>query len=177
MSKVIAFIIALIFLLSRRLNIKTSFFNELFNTDYDFNRFDDLFISESLKYGIDPKMTKAIALNESLAGFNRDKEKIGNTQNLMHVTLSTARQFDPSATLSNLSKDAYSLNMGLKFLEYLTKKYDGNEKLVVMAYNGGETRVNQFLDGSYKHSPKAVKAIENMTEYYERYKRNYKRLG
>ena len=99
--------------------------------------YDELFIKYGLLYGIDPKILKAIALNESTLGKNKGYEPKGGTTGLMQIKLSTARDFFPKLTAEELEKDEIQVMTASAFLASLKKTFKGDVKKMVMAYNQG----------------------------------------
>lgn len=152
------------------------------------NAFDDVFKKIALNIGISPRILKAVSANESSVGLDKRVEKIGNTQGVMHVIYNTAVRFYPGLNPGEhkslpLEKD---IEIGAKYLSFLFKKYKNTEH-AIKAYNGGEGRMNQIL--AYEKTKvfkpvrpgdtidKMISANKNMTSYWERYQRNYNKLG
>lgn len=100
-------------------------------------QYDELFLKYAVKFGLDPKMLKAIALNESSLGKNKGYEPIGGTTGLMQIKLSTAQDFFKNLTAVELEKDEKQVESAAAFLASLKKQFPGDEKKVVMSYNQG----------------------------------------
>ena len=152
------------------------------------NSFDDVFKNIGKKIGISPRIIKAVSANESSVGLDKRVEKIGNTQGVMHVIYDTAKRFYPNLKEGEhrnlpLEKD---VEIGAKYLSFLFKKYN-NTEYAIKAYNGGEGRMNQIIAYQKTKTFKPIKtgdtldkmlnANKNMTVYWERYQRNYNKLG
>lgn len=99
--------------------------------------YDALFLKYATKYGLDPKMLKAIALNESTLGKNKGYEPIGGTSGLMQIKLSTAKDFFKNLTSLELTSDEKQVESAAAFLSSLSKQFNGDEKKTVMSYNQG----------------------------------------
>lgn len=136
--------------------------------------YDHLFLKYGQMYGVDPKMLKAISLNESWLGKYKNKVTVnGNTTGgLMHIELPTARDYIPNISASELVKPENEIKIAAMHVKTLSDAYNGNIELIARAYNGGMGRVQQFLEGSVNS-----KWLENTTNYYERYLRNYRRIS
>lgn len=119
------------------------------------NRFDDLFKQYGSQYGVPWEWLKAIALNESNLG---DEDSVatgladpndvegststdGKSWGLMQVTLTTARDMDPTATPQKLNNAEYSVNLAAKYLSKLASrlpKIDARyDEWVIKSYNQG----------------------------------------
>ena len=137
---------------------------------------DDLFIKYGKEFDVNPKLMKAIAANESYLGKYDDWEPIGGTRGLMHIKLSTAQDYEPDLTEWDLfwnpfSADENQIRVATRHMSRLLDKYNNDERLAVQAYNAGEGRVNQFLSGKIDQLPSTTIA------YWDRYNRNYEKLG
>ena len=108
--------------------------------------YDELFLKYAVKYGLDPKMLKAIALNESTLGKNKGYEPIGGTTGLMQIKLTTAKDFFPKMTSEDLEKDENQVMAASAFLASLKKQFNGDEQKFVMSYNqgAGNTRAGKL---------------------------------
>lgn len=100
-------------------------------------QYDALFLKYASKYGLDAKMLKAIALNESTLGKNKGYEPIGGTTGLMQIKLSTARDFFKNLTATQLENDEIQIETASAFLASLKKQFVGDERKIVMSYNQG----------------------------------------
>lgn len=138
------------------------------------NDYDDLFVKNGIKYGVNPKVLKAISLNESWLGeFTNSVTVNGNTTSgLMHIELPTAKDYWPGVSENELSRPEVEIEIAAMLVKDLMKKYNNNLELVVRAYNGGQGRVNQYLAGTVNST-----WIKNTTDYYDRFNRNMERLG
>lgn len=120
--------------------------NEKLTRDYD-----ALFIKYASKYGLNPLMLKAIALNESTLGKNKGYEPIGGTTGLMQIKLSTARDFFKNLTAIELENDEKQIETASAFLASLSKQFNGDERKTVMSYNqgAGNTRAGKEFAKPY----------------------------
>tara|TARA_B100001971_G_C18268010_1_gene596185 strand:+ start:29032 stop:29526 length:495 start_codon:yes stop_codon:yes gene_type:complete len=139
------------------------------NDDYD-----ELFVKFGLKHGVNPKILKAISLNESWLGEYQNSVTVGGntTAGLMHIELPTARDYMPMIDRDELLKPEVEIEVAAMLVKDLMKKYNNNLELVLRAYNGGQGRVTQYLNGTVNETWK-----KNTTAYWERFNRNMERLG
>lgn len=114
-------------------------------------QYDALFLKYATKYGLDAKMLKAIALNESTLGKNKGYEPIGGTTGLMQIKLSTARDFFKNLTAIELESDEKQIETASAFLASLKKQFNGDERKYVMSYNqgAGNTRAGKEYAADY----------------------------
>lgn len=121
-------------------------------------QYDSLFIKYGQEFGLDPKMLKAIALNESTLGKNKGYEPKGGTTGLMQIKLSTAQDFFKNLTATELEKDEVQIKTASAFLASLKKQFNGDEKKTVMSYNqgagatkAGKTYADPYWEKYLKH--------------------------
>lgn len=102
------------------------------------NRFSNKIRKASLAHDVDYSLIRSVIEVES--NFNPNALSHAGAQGLMQLMPATARRYDV--------KDAYdpteNINAGTRYLKYLLKKYDGNTKLALAAYNAGETAVATY---------------------------------
>jgi Rod binding domain-containing protein len=102
------------------------------------SNFDNLINEASEKYGVDEKLIKSVILTES-AGNTKAVSK-AKAKGLMQLMDSTAKDmgvknsFDPRENIMG----------GTKYLSGLLKKYDGDVKLSLAAYNAGPANVEKY---------------------------------
>jgi hypothetical protein len=102
------------------------------------NAYDDLITSASSNFGVEQGLVKAIMHTES--GFNPSARSPVGAQGLMQLMPATARRF-----FVNDSYDpAQNINGGVKYLNFLMKRYNNNQELVIAAYNAGEGNVDKY---------------------------------
>jgi len=142
------------------------FFTVKLSTKNGNDEYDEIFLREATANGIDPKLLKAIAMNESGLKFNYTQlERIGGTTGILHIKLSTAQDYEPELTATELSKPETQIRVAAKHIKRLLSVFNGDSGKVVAAYNAGEGRIQQGI------IPQTTK------EYLERFQRNYKRVG
>jgi hypothetical protein len=107
------------------------------------------------RYGVDPGLVLAVIKQES-AG---DRFAVSNkgAHGLMQLLPKTARAYG----VSDLYDAQSNIDGGTHYLSDLLKKYDGNERLALAAYNSGPTEVDRY--GDVPPWPETQKYVETFT--------------
>ena len=127
------------------------------------DKYDELFLKYAQLEGLDAKLLKAIAMNESGQKMNfTHLEPIGGTTGIMHIKLETARDYNKKLTAEDLKNYEVQIQYAAKHLARLLKLF-GNEQKAIMAYNQGEGNT--------------LKGKTYAAEYYERFTRNKLLIG
>ena len=124
--------------------------------------FHPIIIKVSRHYQVDPALVKAIILAES--EYNPNAISRRGAKGLMQLMPRTAR----SLGVEDIFDPEHNIKGGVRHFKGLLKKFEGDVKLALAAYNAGSGRVRQ-----YKGIPpfKATKRyIKKVVEYYEIYK-------
>lgn len=160
---------------------------------FNVKQFDGLFQKYASQYGLDWKMVKAIAMNESGLGsaaggieksvlqgilFPKDIESSksfdGKSWGIMQVTLPTAKQFDATATAEKLNNPEYSIKIACQYIAWVTLRFKTSDprylEWVVKSYNQGVGNTNNEQRGVF-HAMSA-----DVQKYWERYQRNYAKV-
>lgn len=108
---------------------------------------EDIIRQQAEDKGLDPSLIAAIIYEESKF---RDQTSHAGARGLMQITPETARFIARDSggtafTEQDLATPQINIAYGAYYLRYLMRRYDGNELLVVAAYNAGETRVNGWV--------------------------------
>lgn len=97
----------------------------------------------SLSEGLRPEL--AFRMVEIESSFRRravsDKGAVGYTQ----IKPSTAMWLDPSLSYDDLFATETNLRLGFRYFSQLLERYEGDERLALLAYNRGPTRVGSLL--------------------------------
>ena len=122
--------------------------NAIINYSADYKVPSDLaglIYDTALKEGLDPELAFRIVQVESR--FNPRAVSRAGAVGLVQVQPATARYYDRSITLKELTDPATNLRIGFRFLKFLLDKYDGNLEMALLAYNRGPARVAELLKG------------------------------
>lgn len=106
---------------------------ETLPTDYE-----ELIQIASGKYGVPVDLIKAVIDTES--SFNPNVVSSAGAKGLMQLMDGTASGLG----VSDPFDPAQSIDGGVRYLSYQLKRYDGQEKMALAAYNAGPGRVNKL---------------------------------
>ena len=117
--------------------------------DYGYDDLDQLFAFASENTGLDSDLLSAVSMAES--SHNPSARSPVGAMGLMQLMPATAADpgagtgvtpFDPNKSLDDPEEN---VRFGADYLAYLVKRYDGDTKLALMAYNGGMGTVDEWL--------------------------------
>ncbi len=112
------------------------------------------------KYGVDPLLVTAIARVES--GFNPKAVSPKGAVGIMQLMPSTARAFG----VKNLYSVDENIEGGIKYLKFLSDKYQGDMNKVLAAYNAGTGAVDRY--GGVPPYAETRDYVSKVKEMYER---------
>lgn len=95
------------------------------------------------EFDIEPAVAFGLVKAES-SFRNQATSRVGAV-GLTQLMPNTARWIEPGVTRSELRNPETNLRVGFKYLRYLIDKYEGDEKLALLAYNRGPGTVDRAL--------------------------------
>lgn len=104
-------------------------------TDTKPTSYDDLIQTASAKYGVPVDLIKAVIDTES--SFNPNVVSSAGAKGLMQLMDGTAHGLGVSDSFD----PAQNIDGGVRYLSYQLKRFDGQEKMALAAYNAGPGRV------------------------------------
>lgn len=129
----------------------------------EYNQYNSLILKYAKEYNIDPNLVKAVIKQESC--FKPNAKSSCGAMGLMQFMPATAEQYG----VSNAYDPEENIKGGAKMLSDLLKKYDGNLKLALAAYNWG---MGNLARKGIENAPAETRNyITNITNYYNEYKR------
>ena len=116
-------------------------------------------------YNIDPNLIYAVIKQES--NFIKNAVSYSNAKGLMQIMDPTSKQMARKIdTIDDKNYDVFdpytNIHMGVKYLSYLIKYFDGNYYLAIIAYNAGMGRVDTWLEAEYNEYTDYSKLLDNI---------------
>jgi hypothetical protein len=132
--------------------------------------FGELIWEKSQKYDVDPALVAAVIEQESRFK-PRAKSHVG-ARGLMQLMPRTGRWMGAR----NLYDPEQNVDAGVKYIAYLDKRFKGDTKKIVAAYNGGEGNVMRYkgippFRETRTYVKKVLKNYDKRTQQIERYER------
>ena len=111
----------------------------------------------SRQYGVDSNLVKSVITAESC--FRVKALSHAGAQGLMQLIPDTAKRFG----VKNSYKPEQNIRGGVKYLKFLLKRYQGDLKKTIAAYNAGEGKVDRYKGiPPYKETKNYVKNVLNI---------------
>jgi soluble lytic murein transglycosylase len=117
---------------------------------------------EATRNKLDPTLIAGLIRQES--AFASDAVSVSDALGLMQVWPPTgttlARTLKLGYSRTQLLDPDYNLRLGAYYLSFLLKMFDNRQELAVAAYNAGENRVTEWMNGqNYEELPEFVESI------------------
>jgi soluble lytic murein transglycosylase-like protein len=133
--------------------------------------FGKLIYEKSKKYDVDPALVAAVIEQESRFK-PRAKSHVG-ARGLMQLMPRTGRWMGAR----NLYDPEENIDAGVKYIAYLDRRFDGNLKHIIAAYNGGEGNVKRYkgippFRETRQYVKKVMKNYDKRTRQIEKYERD-----
>lgn len=111
-------------------------------------KYEDEVNEASRKFAVDPYLALAIIQIES--NFNAETTSKKGATGLMQLMPDTAQWAAeqggfPDETINFLQKPEVNIHLGIWYLSFLNKQFNGNEVAVIAAYNAGPGNVEKWL--------------------------------
>jgi soluble lytic murein transglycosylase-like protein len=130
--------------------------------------FGTIIHDKAAKYDLDPALVAAVVETESRFR-TRARSQVG-AKGLMQLMPRTGRWMGAR----NLYDPEQNVDAGAKYLQYLSRRFDGDQTKIIAAYNAGEGNVKRYNGvPPFRETRNYVNRV--MTHYFER-KRQMKQL-
>ena len=143
-------------------------------------QYENLIQTQSERYGLEPAFVAGVVYAESR--FKPDATSHKRAYGLMQILPETADFISArSGIQGDYREPRTNLKMGIWYLSYLDKRYLGDERLMLAAYNSGEGRVDRWISeegfdvGSDIPFVETRHYVENVLEAQKKYERLYGR--
>ena len=115
----------------------------------------------SRNYGVDESLVRAIIHAES--AFNPNALSYKGAQGLMQLMPGTARRFGVGNSFSAVD----NISGGVQYLSFLSKRFNGDVRLIAAAYNAGEGAVDRYRGvPPYAETQRYVERVGTLAERY-----------
>lgn len=133
----------------------------------------------SEEYGVDPALICGVIATESR--FDADAQSEKGAIGLMQIMPETGKWIAGKLGIKEFSEEmltepAVNIEMGIWYLNYLEKRFDGEADTVIAAYNAGHGNVEKWLkDAQYSSDGRTLSEIpfEETRNYVKRVNRAY----
>jgi len=131
--------------------------------------YGDLIHEKALKYDVDPALVAAVVEQESKFR-SRARSQVG-ARGLMQLMPRTGRWLGAR----NLYDPEQNIDAGVKYIKYLQKRFNGNVKKTIAAYNAGEGNVKRY--GGIPPFRETQTYVKKVMRNYEKRNEELKRYG
>lgn len=126
-------------------------------------RFHPIIAKAAAEYKVDPALVKAIIMAES--GFRPNATSKRGAMGLMQLMPQTAKAMG----VMNTFNPKANIEAGVKYFKSLLKRYDGDVKLALAAYNAGSREVKKYSGvPPFKATHRYIKKVYR---YYHHYRK------
>ena len=127
------------------------------------NHYQDTIRAASVAHGLATSLIKAVIHAES--GFNPRAVSRKGARGLMQLVPETSKEVG----VANPLDPHQNIHGGSRYLAYLLRKYAGNEKLALAAYNAGPGAVDEYNGiPPYSETQNYVRRVQELKKRYER---------
>jgi soluble lytic murein transglycosylase len=102
----------------------------------------DLVKKHAKYFDLDPIIALSIIKQES--AFEPDIVSFANAYGLMQIIKPTAKEMDPKVTVPDLLKPDKNINLGVKYISLMAKRFEGNLIHAFAAYNAGPHNADRW---------------------------------
>ena len=132
--------------------------------------YGELIYEKAKKYDVDPALVAAVIEQESRFK-PRARSHVG-ARGLMQLMPRTGRWMGAR----NLYDPEQNVDAGVKYIKYLDKRFNGDLKKIIAAYNGGEGNVKRYggippFRETRQYVKKVMKNYDKRTKQVEKYER------
>lgn len=140
------------------------------------NRLASMIVMESIRSGYDPLFVTAVIKSEST--FNRHAVSYAGAMGLMQIMPDTGRFVSKLKNVewkgtTKLNDPEYNIRLGIAYLKHLEKAFNGNKKLMLIAYNWGPKNVSDALNRQKKVPSSCVKYAKTILNNHTQWNNDF----
>lgn len=135
--------------------------------------------ANSALYGQDPLFIASVIRTES--GWRTGAKSSVGAMGLMQIMPDTGKWIASKNkweySQDKLTDGAYNIKLGCWYIDYLTRKFNGDKVLVLASYNAGENKVHEWVtEGRFANGqsdipyPETRSFVRKVMDAYEKYK-------
>ncbi len=133
--------------------------------------YGELIYAKARKYDVDPALVAAVIEQESR--FKPRARSQRDARGLMQLMPRTGRWMGAS----DLYNPEQNIDAGVKYIKYLDKRFNGDMKKIIAAYNGGEGNVQRYqgippFRETRQYVKKVMKNYDRRTRQMQKYEQN-----
>lgn len=132
-----------------------------------------IIVDESRRANIDPLFVTAVIRAESM--FKHKATSPRGAQGLMQLMPTTGRYISKLTNLehphaSDLRDPVTNIRLGIAYLQYLEKKFQGNRERTLIAYNWGPSNLSKSLSGKGAPPTQSLKYARSILSHHDQWR-------
>ena len=136
----------------------------------------EVIVNESEKAGYDPLYVAAVIRSESM--FRHGATSASGARGLMQLMPATGKYISEREKialkrLEDLHDPATNIRLGIAYLKYLERKFNGNRERVLIAYNWGPTNVVLSMRGGVKPPTQSLQYAKTIISAHTKWENEF----
>lgn len=138
----------------------------------------EIIVNESEKAGYDPLFVAAVIRSESM--FHHGATSTRGARGLMQLMPATGKYISERENIAlkrtdDLNDPATNVRIGIAYLKYLERKFNGNRERVLIAYNWGPANVALSLRGGSKPPTQSLQYAKTILSAHSQWESEFTR--
>jgi soluble lytic murein transglycosylase-like protein len=144
----------------------------------DIQALAEIIVHESEKAGYDPLFVAAVIRSESM--FKHGATSARGAKGLMQLMPATGKYISEREKIAlsktaDLHDPATNVRLGIAYLKYLEKKFNGNRERVLLAYNWGPSNVLLSMRGAAKPPTQSLQYAQKILSAHSQWESEFTR--
>jgi soluble lytic murein transglycosylase-like protein len=136
----------------------------------------EIIVSESERAGYDPLFVAAVIRSESM--FRHGATSARGAKGLMQLMPATGKYISAREKIAltradDLNDPAINIRIGIAYLKYLERKFNGNRERVLIAYNWGPSNVVTSLRSGAKPPVESLQYAKNILSAHSKWESEF----